>query len=96
MKMLFTFLLLSTTLVGQQVSHQPGFVENPQHASQGAMMTEHNLLGDDSITVAAGEQTLYDAASATHAPDVALGTAARQNKAEHAAAPKAKVLWTNQ
>lgn len=93
---LMAMLITTAMISAQQVSHQPGFVENPRHATQMALAPERNLLGDEMTVTATGEQTLYDAARAHDPLLPSLGSVARQNRAEHAAVPKAKVVWTDQ
>ena len=79
---------------GQHV-YVPNFVEHPAHADLGVMSPERNLLGDGLVLTGVGEQTIHDAARGCAVIEPSLGAVARQNRAEHAAVPKARVVWTD-
>jgi len=83
-------------VAASSISAQPTIVEfqtHDQHASQHDMGRTQNVMEESIDYVGHGERPLWEVAPPVH--EVSLGEAARALKAEHAAAKKSKIVWTN-
>lgn len=96
--LLLLFLFCAAAAFGQgSLSNQPVVLElpdHPQHASYGAMASEHPLVGgsSDTYTYAQGERPLWEFGPVSD-PPIPLGDIARAFRKEKLAAKKAdKVL----
>jgi hypothetical protein len=99
-KILFVLCLLSTSAAFGQyfssISSQPQIYQapsHPEHASYAALAQEQTVLASTSYSAAQGSRPFSDFPQ----PDpVALGTAARELKKEHAELKKSRIIWVNQ
>ena len=67
--------------------------EHPERALQTPMAQERNILERTQVVIGHGQRPLWEA---MEAPTVTpLGDIARTLRAEHAAAKKARLVWTN-
>ena len=83
-------------LGGSVLSAQPQIFtmpDHPQHASQTGMGQEQNILEHSESTWGHGELPLWEVMPAPKF--VSLGAIARAYREEHAAAPKASIVWKN-
>jgi hypothetical protein len=103
MKILFVLCLLSASAAFAQyynsaptLNSQPQVYiapSHPAHASYTAIAQEQSVLASANFSTAQGERPLSDFPQ----PDpLALGTAARELKKEHAELKRSRVVWVNQ
>jgi hypothetical protein len=99
----FSFVVTTICVVGAAgqtnlatLSSQPYVYTAPshtQHATQTSMPSGQNLMERGGTTAAQGERPLWEVMPL--APETPLGDSAREVRKEHAAAKKARIVWSN-
>ena len=100
--LLIITILCSVAAFGQNassISNNPQPLQltgHPEHASQGAMATEHSLVGggDSTYSYAQGERPLWEFGEIK--PQIPLGDVARSVRKEKLTAKKAEIIFEKQ